>query len=164
MEEYLLATMASSVSLMEATARIQKETAAALQVLAGHGEQQAMIQQLRRVEDAISVLVSCPHGRKAQLDRPATQRQLRADEGQASLPAEPLTAREVCVLRLLRGTLTLGEVGQELYVSKNTIKSHTQAIYRKLGVTDRRDAIRRGQDLGILLSGRATSVARPSGQ
>jgi ATP/maltotriose-dependent transcriptional regulator MalT len=156
MEEYLLATMAWAVSLMEATARIQKETAGALQVLAARSEQAAVIQQLGRVEDAISVLASCPHSREAQLDRPDKLRQPRADTGQASWPVEPLTAREACVLRLLRGTLTLREIGQELGVSKNTIKSHTQAIYRKLRVADRHDAIGRGQDLGILLSGTRT--------
>jgi LuxR family maltose regulon positive regulatory protein len=64
--------------------------------------------------------------------------------------AGPLTEREAAVLRLLRGTLSLREIGQELYLSQNTIKTHTRAIYRKLGVTTRRDAITRGQDTGIL--------------
>jgi ATP/maltotriose-dependent transcriptional regulator MalT len=68
------------------------------------------------------------------------------------LLAEPLTAQQLRVLKLLRGTLTLREISQDLGVSLNTIKSHTQAIYRKLGVTDRRNAIQRGYDLGILLS------------
>jgi hypothetical protein len=63
------------------------------------------------------------------------------------------------VLRPLPGTLTLGEIGQELEVPESTLKSHTRAIYRKLGVTSRPDAIQRGQDLGILLSGTAESVA-----
>ena len=47
----------------------------------------------------------------------------------------PLTEREAAVLRLLRGSLSLREIGQELYLSQNTIKTHTQAIYRKLGVS-----------------------------
>ncbi|HEY5986542.1 MAG TPA: LuxR C-terminal-related transcriptional regulator, partial [Streptosporangiaceae bacterium] len=70
---------------------------------------------------------------------------------QANSQAGALTAREQTVLRLLRGTLSLREIGQELYVSQNTIKSHTKAIYRKLGISNRHDAIQRGRDLGIFL-------------
>ena len=44
------------------------------------------------------------------------------------------------MLRLLRGTLSLREIGQELHLSPNTIKTHAQAIYRKLGVSTRHDA------------------------
>ena len=65
-------------------------------------------------------------------------------------PAEPLTAREAAVLRLLPGTLPLHEIGQELGVSKNTVKSQVQAVYRKLGVSCRRDAIERGRELNLL--------------
>jgi LuxR family maltose regulon positive regulatory protein len=64
--------------------------------------------------------------------------------------ADPLTEREIAVLRLLRGTLSLREIGQELFVSPNTVKTHAQAIYRKLGVSSRHDAVRRGRELGIL--------------
>ncbi len=63
--------------------------------------------------------------------------------------AEPLTERELAVLRLLGGTLSLREIGHELYVSANTIKTHTQAIYRKLGVSSRHDAVAQGKRLGI---------------
>jgi len=64
-------------------------------------------------------------------------------------PAEPLTGREVAVLHLLGGTLSLREIGHELYVSPNTVKTHTQAIYRKLGVSTRHDAVAQGKRLGI---------------
>jgi LuxR family transcriptional regulator, maltose regulon positive regulatory protein len=63
--------------------------------------------------------------------------------------AEPLTEREAAVLRLLGGSLSLREIGQELYVSANTVKTHTQAIYRKLGVSTRRDAVEQGKQLGF---------------
>jgi len=53
-------------------------------------------------------------------------------------------------LRLLRGTLSLREIGLELYVSANTVKTHTQAIYRKLGVSTRHDAVEQGRQAGIL--------------
>ena len=64
--------------------------------------------------------------------------------------AEPLTEREVAVLRLLGGTLSLREIGQELFVSANTVKTHAQRIYRKLGVTTRHDAVEQGRQAGIL--------------
>jgi LuxR family maltose regulon positive regulatory protein len=54
------------------------------------------------------------------------------------------------VLRLLRGTLSLREIGQELHLSQNTIKTHAQAIYRKLGVSTRPDAVEKGREAGIL--------------
>jgi len=60
-----------------------------------------------------------------------------------------LTEREVVVLRMLGGTLTLREIGHELYLSANTVKTHTQAIYRKLGVSSRHEAVARGRRLGI---------------
>ncbi len=64
--------------------------------------------------------------------------------------ADPLTEREVAVLRLLQGTLSLREIGQELHLSANTIKTHAQAIYRKLGVSTRHDAVARGREVGRL--------------
>ena len=67
-------------------------------------------------------------------------------EGRA---AEPLTEREAAVLRLLGGTLSLREIGNELYVSANTVKTHTQAIYRKLGVSTRHEAVAQGKRLGL---------------
>jgi LuxR family maltose regulon positive regulatory protein len=63
---------------------------------------------------------------------------------------EPLTERERAVLRLMRGHLSTREIGQELYVSANTVKSHTRAIYRKLGVSSRAEALRRGSELDLL--------------
>jgi ATP/maltotriose-dependent transcriptional regulator MalT len=63
-----------------------------------------------------------------------------------------LTEREMGVLRLLRGSLTLPEIAAELELSPETIKTHTRMIYRKLGVHNRRDAVSRGQEIGILPS------------
>ena len=63
---------------------------------------------------------------------------------------DPLTDREVAVLRLLRGTLSRREIGAELGVSPNTVKTHTQAIYRKLEVSNRQHAVDRGRDAGLL--------------
>ena len=99
---------------------------------------------------ARDVLTALPDGAEAQLARLAELDQ-RIAAGQRVRPlAVPLTEREVAVLRLLRGTQSLREIGQELYVSANTIKTHTQAIYRKLGVSTRHDAVAQGKQAGIL--------------
>jgi LuxR family maltose regulon positive regulatory protein len=64
---------------------------------------------------------------------------------------EPITGRELSVLRLLPTSLTTRELAAELYLSLNTIKTHTRALYRKLGVRPRHAAIeeaRRRQLIG----------------
>jgi LuxR family maltose regulon positive regulatory protein len=61
-----------------------------------------------------------------------------------------LTAREQAVLDLLPGGLSAREIGSELGVTRNTIKTHTKSLYRKLGATGRRDAVARGRELGLL--------------
>ncbi len=60
---------------------------------------------------------------------------------------EPLTERELDVLHLLQGSLTLNEIASALYVSNNTVKTHVRGLYRKLGVASRADAVRAGRAL-----------------
>jgi len=64
--------------------------------------------------------------------------------------AEELTAKEHEVLRLLATRLSRREIGQRLYVSLNTVKTHQRALYRKLGVEDRAAAVARARELGLL--------------
>ena len=52
-----------------------------------------------------------------------------------------LTSRELDVLRLMRGDLSVREIGAELYISHNTAKGYAKTIYQKLGVNSRRDAV-----------------------
>jgi LuxR family maltose regulon positive regulatory protein len=100
-------------------------------------------------DEARQLLTACPDGAQAQWDRlHRLQRQLTRPRPGAA--GEALTEREVTVLRLLRGTLSLREIGQELYLSPNTVKTHTRAAYRKLGVSTRQDAIARAQETGVL--------------
>ena len=51
---------------------------------------------------------------------------------------------------MLATNLSLREIGQELHVSLNTVKSHTRAVYRKLGVCNRHEAIQRGRERASL--------------
>ena len=63
--------------------------------------------------------------------------------------AEPLTERELAVLRLL-SRLSNREIGGRLYVSVNTVRTHLQAIYRKLGVAMQAEAVATARELGLL--------------
>jgi LuxR family maltose regulon positive regulatory protein len=62
----------------------------------------------------------------------------------------PLTERELAVVRLLPTGLSTREIGRELYVSVATIRSHVQAIYRKLEVASRAEAVAHARELGLL--------------
>jgi LuxR family maltose regulon positive regulatory protein len=63
---------------------------------------------------------------------------------------EPLSERELDVLRLLGTELNGPEVARELMVSLSTMRTHTRNIYSKLGVDNRRAAVRRAQELHLL--------------
>ena len=70
--------------------------------------------------------------------------------GAAPAPLEPLTERELAVLSYLPTMLKTGEIAADLFVSANTVKTHQQAIYRKLGVNTRRDAVERARASKLL--------------
>lgn len=61
----------------------------------------------------------------------------------------PLSSRELDVLRLLGSDLDGPSVARELVVSLNTVRTHTKNIYAKLGVNNRRAAVRRAAELGL---------------
>jgi LuxR family maltose regulon positive regulatory protein len=63
---------------------------------------------------------------------------------------ESLSERELEVLRLLKSDLSGPEIARELMVSLNTVRTHTQNIYAKLVVNNRRSAVRRAEELGLL--------------
>ena len=71
--------------------------------------------------------------------------------------AGSLTTAELRVLRLLPTHLSVAEIAERLYVSRNTVKSQTIAIYRKLGTSSRGGAVELAVAAGLL-----DAVARPS--
>ena len=64
--------------------------------------------------------------------------------------SEPLSSRELTVLRYLQSLLSNAEIAAELSLSVHTVKSHVRNIYRKLAVTRRRDAVLRARALRLL--------------
>jgi LuxR family maltose regulon positive regulatory protein len=66
---------------------------------------------------------------------------------------DPLSDRELGVLRLLATELSGPDIARELIVSLNTVRTHTKNIYAKLGVNSRRAAVRRAEELGLLRRG-----------
>jgi LuxR family maltose regulon positive regulatory protein len=77
-----------------------------------------------------------------------------AGERQSNGPLlEPLTERELAVLRFLPTMMSNTEIASEMFVSVNTVKTHLKHVYRKLDVADRRDAVRRGRELRLLNPG-----------
>ncbi|MGH3042866.1 MAG: LuxR C-terminal-related transcriptional regulator, partial [Gaiellaceae bacterium] len=103
---------------------------------------------LRR-RPALGALVARRAELGAQVDRVA-----RAQEGRAST----LTAAELRLLPLLATHLSFREIGEHLYVSRNTVKTQAISVYRKLGVSCRSKAIARAGELGLVDRGAQAQV------
>ena len=75
------------------------------------------------------------------------------DDRTAAAPRQALisdlSTRELEVLRLLRSDLSGPDIARELMVSLNTMRTHTKRIFAKLGVKNRREAVRRAEELGL---------------
>jgi LuxR family maltose regulon positive regulatory protein len=97
------------------------------------------------IAEAATTIDSCP-------DPGRLRQRLEASERvSVAHPREgDLSGRELMVLRMLKGSLSERDIGRELYLSHNTIHSHTKSIYRKLGVSSRTQAVQRALSLGLL--------------
>lgn len=107
---------------------------------------QAVVELLRRLEEAATA-----SGREGSVHEIRT---LLAQATQAQAPTRTppstLTEREMQVLRLLDGDLSGPQIARTLFVSENTLSTHTKHIFAKLGVTSRREAVRRARERGLL--------------
>jgi LuxR family maltose regulon positive regulatory protein len=79
----------------------------------------------------------------------AEQRAAAARTRQEGL-IEPLTDRELSIVRLLPAPSSLRELASELFVTPNTLKTHLRAIYRKLGAESREEAVIRARERGLI--------------
>jgi len=83
---------------------------------------------------------------------PEVRRMLLDNESHALASAEPLTSRELEVLRLVVRGARNSEIGQRLSISVKTVETHLTSIYGKLGVQSRAEAIALAQKQGLLLT------------
>jgi LuxR family maltose regulon positive regulatory protein len=86
----------------------------------------------------------------ATLDGEGQERQKKAALPASQLLVDPLSERELDVLRLLRSELSGPEIARELVVALSTVRTHTKSIYSKLDVTSRRAAVKRAAELGLI--------------
>jgi LuxR family maltose regulon positive regulatory protein len=75
-----------------------------------------------------------------------------------------LTPAELRLLPLLSTHLSFREIGEQLFVSRNTIKTQAISVYRKLGVSSRSDAIARAAEVGLFEATVASAVQPPDAQ
>ena len=99
----------------------------------------AMAQEL--LGDLTARMARFPDGMTAMRARQAVIQADLRDRIAAGAREEELTARELDVLVLLQGSLTVREIADALFLSTNTVKTHIQALYRKLGAHSRTDAV-----------------------
>jgi LuxR family transcriptional regulator, maltose regulon positive regulatory protein len=106
------------------------------------------------VREAGNVIAACPDPGWLRELLATTERSLQLTAARGRAPGPPsdpdLSERELDVLRLLAGDLSQREIGAELYISLNTVKSHIRNIFRKLGVSSRAEAVARGRELALL--------------
>jgi DNA-binding NarL/FixJ family response regulator len=67
----------------------------------------------------------------------------------AEQPSQPLSDREREVLTHMASGATNKEIAERLFLSPHTVKEHTSALYRKLGVRNRAEAVQRAERLGL---------------
>ena len=90
------------------------------------------------------------HRRRSITERRLNRASRRHADAAAPARVVELTERELTVLRLLPSELSQRQIGDALFVSLNTVKSHARSIYRKMGVDTRDDAVDLARGLGLL--------------
>ena len=80
----------------------------------------------------------------------ALRARLGKDRGSAVPGASALTAAELRLLPMLSTHLSFPQIGEEFFLSRHTIKTEAESIYRKLGANTRRQAVARARELGLL--------------
>jgi LuxR family transcriptional regulator, maltose regulon positive regulatory protein len=119
------------------------------EVKGGLGDRRAAKDMLREARQAVEACVD-PGVLPELVAR--VERRLRLVPSRATRTPydEDLSDRELAVLRLLATDLTQREIGEALYVSFNTVKTHVKSIFRKLDVATRADAVSRARELRLL--------------
>jgi LuxR family maltose regulon positive regulatory protein len=143
--------LAQDAAALEQAVALARRGAAAIEIaaaLTGLGEARRDPATLR---EARAALVDCEDsGRLPQLIEQAELRLRGRAPGPRRKLAGDLSDRELAVLRLLPGEASLREIASSLYLSLNTVKTHSRSIYRKLDASSRAQAVARAHELGLL--------------
>jgi LuxR family maltose regulon positive regulatory protein len=110
------------------------------------GDQASMSALLREADENLPSVPEAPALRR-QLDEVRAAARTSTTDGWPQSPS--LTVAEQRVLRLLSTHLSFEEIAQQLFISKNTVKTQAISAYRKLGVHSRSDAVEKIQDMGL---------------
>lgn len=102
------------------------------------------------LREAQAILTSNPDAGTLGEQLQRLTRSLGRSSQRPAIFGDALTDRELAVLRLLPSQLTHREIAKELFVSLNTVKSHVRAIYRKMNVTSRVDAVEKARELALI--------------
>ena len=113
----------------------------ALADLAGARTLMREIDDLLRRRPGLGTLVGEAHALRSRLAK---------ERGGGAAGASALTSAELRLLPLLTTHLPFSEIGEELFVSRNTVKSTVTSIYRKLGAATRSQAVARAREVGLL--------------
>jgi LuxR family maltose regulon positive regulatory protein len=106
---------------------------------AGVGDRERAADLFREGEE---ILAGCPDAGVLRDRLAAAKRAAGIGVGvSVSVSVGELSERELTVLRLLSGGLSEREIGQELFLSFNTVHTHVKSVYRKLGVSSRAEAV-----------------------
>lgn len=130
----------------------------ALQMAVKHGFGQLLHHEGRELAELFRQLLQPQARRQAGLERPLPDREqlaavlagLGGGEGSALPLLEPLTRRELDVLRRMARGQTNQQLADGLFVSVSTVKTHINNLFRKLDVTDRDTALRAARELRLL--------------
>ncbi|MFK4804374.1 LuxR C-terminal-related transcriptional regulator [Microbacterium sp. ZW CA_36] len=114
-------------------------------VFAGLGDAAAARQLLKEADD---LLQRCPQ--VAALGAEVTEFRQSLGDGSGTVLGLPLTPAEMRLLPYLQTHLMIAEIGQRLFISRNTASTEVKSIYRKLGATTRSAAVERAIELGLL--------------
>ena len=132
------------------TDRAADQLAYALALAEPHREYRPFLDVGSAARSALAVLI-----RPASQGAATAARILQRFDTRPTKPADtpvavPLTGSELAVLRFLPTHMTNQEIAEALFLSINTVKTHLRSVYRKLGVTTRRQAISTASRLGLL--------------
>ncbi len=109
------------------------------------------VRQHRQAQVGQGSMSQATAGESSRSTAPAAQSQVKLESQPAKTSlVEPLSQRELEILRLFKTELSGPEIAQELVIALSTVRTHTKSIFSKLNVRNRRAAVKRAEELGLV--------------